>query len=195
LADDPFHSISLEEALAVAMYFPMYDPEDVRPMREDLVAVGVQELTTPTEVDKALTQSQGTALVVVNSVCGCAAGGARPGVAIALQNDVIPDHLYTVFAGVDREATSQARSYFNGYPPSSPSIALLKDGKLVAMMQRHDIEGYGPDQIAARLQDLFKAHCSRTGPSVPAEEFASLQFVQMCGSQLARKAAQRSQAS
>ena len=176
-------------------YYPMYDPEDVRPMREELVAVGIEELTTPAAVDAALSGKPGTALVVVNSVCGCAAGGARPAVAIALQNRVIPDHLYTVFAGVDRDAVATARSYFTGMPPSSPSIALLKDGNLVQMFHRHDIEGYSPDQIALKLSAAFDKHCTRPGPSIPAEEFSSLQFVQMCGSQLAAKAAQRQQAS
>jgi len=169
----------------------MYDPEDVRPMKEELLAVGVQELQTPEDVSRALEGTDGTALVVVNSVCGCAAGGARPAVAIALQNDRIPDRLYTVFAGVDREATTKAREYFDGRPPSSPSIALFKDGKLVLMLPRHDIEGYSPDHIAQRLQEAFDRYCSRPGPSIPPEEFLSLQFVQLCGSQLARKAGER----
>lgn len=175
----------------MTMFHPMYDPEDVKPMREELLAVGIEELTTAEDVDRVIPHSKGTALVVVNSVCGCAAGGARPAVAIALQNDKIPDHLYTVFAGVDREATQQARSYMDGHPPSSPSIAMFKDGKLVMMMGRHDIEGYSPDQIAARLKEGFDRLCSRPGPSIPAENFAVLEFIQMCGSQLARKAAER----
>ncbi len=175
----------------MASYYSMYDPEDVRPMREELVALGIKELTSAEEVDRAIRESRGTALVVVNSVCGCAAGGARPAVAVALQNDRIPNYLYTVFAGVDREATERARAYFGEYPPSSPSIALLKDGKLVLMMERRDIEGFSPDVIAERLAGAFDRYCTRQGPSIPAEEFASLQFGQLCGSQLARKAAER----
>ncbi len=175
----------------MAMYAPMYDPEDVRPMREELVALGIKELSTGEAVDRAIRESRGTVLVVVNSVCGCAAGGARPAVAVALQNERIPDHLYTVFAGVDREATARARTYFGDYAPSSPSIALLEDGKLRFMMERRDIEGFSPDSVAERLIAAFDNYCTRQGPSIAAEEFASLQFVQMCGSQLARKAAER----
>lgn len=140
---------------------PMYDPEDVRPMREELVAVGMQELTTPDEVDAVLKQATGTTLVVVNSVCGCAAGGARPAVAVALQNVVIPDRLTTVFAGVDREATARAREYFTGQRPSSPAMALFRDGKLVHFIPREDIEGRSPDQIAANLIAAFNTACAR----------------------------------
>jgi putative YphP/YqiW family bacilliredoxin len=170
---------------------PMYDPEDVKPMSDELVAVGCRELKTPGDVDSAVKNSPGTVLIVVNSVCGCAAGGARPGVALALQNSIIPDVSTTVFAGVDREATAQARDYFTGYRPSSPSVGLLRDGKLVFMLERSDIEGHSPEEIAERLSSAFDQYCARQGPSIPADSFAALEFVQRCGSELARKAAAR----
>jgi putative YphP/YqiW family bacilliredoxin len=131
----------------------------IKPMREELVRLGFEELKAPTEVDTALQQSDGTVMVVVNSICGCAAGKARPGVALALQNQVRPDKLLTVFAGADIEATERARSYFTGYGASSPSIALLKDGQLVFMMERHQIEGRGPQEIAQELTRAFDQHC------------------------------------
>src|SRR5215211_5311649 len=127
----------------------------IRPMREELTRLGADELKTPEEVDKALTEAKGTLMVVVNSICGCAAGKARPGIALALQHDVRSDRVATVFAGADIEATEKARSYFTGYQPSSPSIALLKDGQLVYMMERREIEGRGPEQIAQELTQAF----------------------------------------
>ena len=120
----------------------------IRPMREELTRLGVEELKTPEAVDETLQNSKGTVMVVVNSICGCAAGKARPGVALALQHDAKPDKTVTVFAGGDIEATEKARSYFTGYQPSSPSIALLKDGQLVYMMERRQIEGRYAEQIA-----------------------------------------------
>jgi putative YphP/YqiW family bacilliredoxin len=138
---------------------PMYDPALVQPMRDELTHAGVKELRTPSEVDSALGQD-GTTLVFVNSVCGCAAGSARPGLRLALENDVLPEHVVTVFAGQDREATEQARSYFHGYPPSSPSIALMKDGKVVHMVERHHIEGRTPEMIADNLKDAFNTYCA-----------------------------------
>lgn len=167
---------------------PGYPEEDVKPMREELEAVGARSLRSAQDVDSVLGQSAGTVLVIVNSVCGCAAGGARPGVSAALQNRVIPDQVTTVFAGVDREATARARDYITTHPPSSPSIALFKDGKVVYMMERQMIEGKMPDQIAAELAAAFDRFCTRQGPSIPAEKFENLQFVQVCGSQLAEKA-------
>ena len=135
-------------------------PEDViRPMREELTRLGVEELRTPEAVDLAIKNSEGTVMVVVNSICGCAAGKARPGIALALQNEVRPDKVATVFAGADIEATDRARSYFTGYMPSSPSIGLLKDGQLVYMMERYQIEGKGPEQIAEELGRAFEQHC------------------------------------
>jgi len=128
-------------------------------MREDLTRLGFEELRTPEAVDETVQNSKGTLMVVVNSVCGCAAGRARPGVALALQNDVKPDKVATVFAGADIEATERARSYFTGYNPSSPSIALLKDGQLVYMLERFQIEGRDAQQIAGELTQAFDKHC------------------------------------
>src|SRR5437763_8302090 len=127
----------------------------IRPMREELTRLGVEELRTPEAVDEAIKNSSGTIMVVVNSVCGCAAGKARPGVALALQHDVKPDKVATVFAGADVEATERARSYFTGYGPSSPSIALLKDGNLVYMLERYQIEGRDAGEIAGELTRAF----------------------------------------
>ncbi len=132
----------------------------IRPMREELTRLGAEELKTPEDVDRALSQEKGTLMVVVNSICGCAAGKARPGVARALQHPVRPDRVATVFAGADIEATEKARGYFTGYPPSSPSIALLKDGQLVYMMERRQIEGRMPDQIAEELTEAFDKFCA-----------------------------------
>lgn len=134
----------------------------IKPMREELTRLGVEELRTEADVDRTLQTSKGTVMVVVNSICGCAAGKARPGIALALQHDIRPDKVATVFAGADIEATEKARSYFTGYPPSSPSIALLKDGKLVYMMQRYQIEGRGPQEIAHELTQAFDQHCQKT---------------------------------
>lgn len=139
-----------------------YPEEVIRPMREELTRLGVQELRTPEAVDETLKNSNGTVMVVVNSICGCAAGKARPGIAMALQNEIRPDKVATVFAGGDIEATERARSYFTGYRPSSPSIGLLKDGQLVYMMERHQIEGRGPEQIAFELKQAFEQHCGAT---------------------------------
>jgi len=133
----------------------------IRPMREELTRIGVEELRTPEEVQKTIEESKGTVMVVVNSICGCAAGKARPGIARALQHSVRPDKVGTVFAGADIEATEKARSYFTGYEPSSPSIALLKDGKLVYMMERRQIEGRDASQVAGELTQAFDQHCSK----------------------------------
>ena len=139
----------------------MYPEFMIAPMREELTRFGVRELRTAAEVDQAITDTSGTTMVVVNSVCGCAAGKARPGVALALQHALKPDQVTTVFAGADVEATGRARSYFTGYPPSSPSIALLKDGKLLYMMERHQIENQEADAIAAQLTAAFEEHCAK----------------------------------
>lgn len=137
----------------------MYPPEIVDPIRADVRAIGLTELTTPAEVDTALAQP-GTALVLINSVCGCAAGGARPGLQRALQGATVrPTRSVTVFAGVDREATARARSHFAEFPPSSPSAALLKDGEVVWFLHRHQIEGRTPEQIAESFRQAFAAHC------------------------------------
>lgn len=138
----------------------------IRPMREELTRLGLEELRTPEDVDKTLANSEGTVMVVVNSICGCAAGKARPGIARALQHSVRPDKVATVFAGADIEATEKARSYFVGYEPSSPSIALLKDGKLVYMMERRQIEGKDASQVASELTQAFDQHCAKAEATV-----------------------------
>jgi len=130
-------------------------------MREDLTRLGVEELRTAQAVDDTVQNSQGTLMVVVNSVCGCAAGKARPGVALALEHNVKPAKVATVFAGADIEATERARSYFKGYGPSSPSIALLKDGQVVYMLERYQIEGRDAHQIAGELTKAFDQYCSQ----------------------------------
>jgi putative YphP/YqiW family bacilliredoxin len=143
----------------------MYPELMVVPMREELTRVGVQELRSAEEVDRALANQSGTAMVIVNSICGCAAGRMRPAVRAALQHENRPEKLYTVFAGQDREATDRARSYFTGYPPSSPSIGILRDGKLVHMIQRSDIEHREAVDIANELKKAFDKVC---GSSVTA---------------------------
>jgi len=139
---------------------PMYDERFVTPMRYELTRLGVQEMRTPDEVDARLKDAKGTTLVVVNSICGCAARMARPAVAMALQNETKPDHLTTVFAGQDADATERARSYFTGYSPSSPQIALMKDGRIVFMLERWQIEGRAADAIAEDLVEAFEEHCA-----------------------------------
>ena len=140
------------------MIVQRYPEPFIAPMRAELTRLGFQDLRTPEDVDAAVKQP-GTTMIVVNSVCGCAAGKARPGIALALTKGKRPDHLTTVFAGADVEATQQARGYFSGYPPSSPSIALIKDGKVVYMMERRQIEGQSADMIAAELRRAFETHC------------------------------------
>jgi bacilliredoxin len=140
----------------------MYPEILVIPMREELTRLGVEELKTAADVDRELSGQQGTAMVIVNSVCGCAAGRMRPAVGIALGNRAKPDRLFTVFAGQDAEATDRARSYFTGYRPSSPSIALFRNGQLVHMLERSDIEHRDPAEIAAELRRLFDQHCAAT---------------------------------
>ncbi|TNE56101.1 MAG: BrxA/BrxB family bacilliredoxin [Bacteroidetes bacterium] len=137
----------------------MYPPELVAPMKQELTGAGFQELLSPDQVDQAVKQSKGTLLVVVNSVCGCAAGNMRPGVKLSLQGDKKPEHLTTVFAGVDTEAVAQARKYFLPYPPSSPSVALFKDGELVHFLERHHIEGGTAQMIAENLVEAYNEHC------------------------------------
>ena len=137
----------------------MYPAELVQPMKEDLTNVGFQELLSASEVDNAINNREGTLLVVVNSVCGCAAGNMRPGVKLSIQHDKKPAQLTTVFAGVDQEAVAQARNYFLPYPPSSPSIALFKDGKLVHFLERHHIEGGSAQMISANLQAAYDEFC------------------------------------
>ena len=138
----------------------MYDERFVTPMRQELTRLGVEEMRSAAEVDARLKDAPGTTLVVVNSVCGCAARNARPAVAAALRHSVKPDHLTTVFAGQDVEATTRARSYFTGYAPSSPQIGLLKDGQLVFMLERWQIEGRSADEIARDLVGAFDQFCA-----------------------------------
>ena len=138
---------------------PMYDERFVTPMRQELTRLGIEELRSPDEVDARLKEAKGTTLVVVNSICGCAARMARPAVAMALQHSAKPDHLTTVFAGQDAEATERARSYFTGYAPSSPQIALLKDGKVAFMLERWQIEGRSADHLAEDLVEAFAEPC------------------------------------
>jgi putative YphP/YqiW family bacilliredoxin len=142
----------------MSMDFNFFINDVVKQAREDMVQAGYTELTTPDEVENALNQ-KGTTLVMINSVCGCAGGIARPAATHAVHYDMRPDHLVTVFAGQDKEATAQARSYFEGYPPSSPSFALLKDGKIQMMVERHEIEGHEPMQVIQKLQGAFEQYC------------------------------------
>lgn len=131
----------------------------VAPMREDLTRLGFRELRSADDVDGILENTSDPVLVVVNSVCGCAAGNMRPGVAMSLQHEIVPPVLTTVFAGQDTEATARVRDYFAGYPPSSPAVALIKDGEPIYMMERHQIEGRGPDAIAQDLMAAYQEHC------------------------------------
>src|SRR5438477_1679487 len=142
----------------------MYPEIMVMPMREELTRLGIKETRTADEVDQALKQA-GTTMVIVNSICGCAAGKMRPAIRAALQNSTRPDQAITVFAGQDREATERARTYFSGYPPSSPSIGILREGELVYMMQRSDIESSDPQTIASRLTQAFNQFCSKSAVS------------------------------
>ena len=140
---------------------PMYPEIMVIPMREELTRLGIEELRTPEAVDQALKNRPGTTMVVVNSICGCAAGRMRPAVRMAMQNSIRPDHAYSVFAGQEKEATDRARGYFTGYPPSSPSIGILRDGQLVYLMPRSDIERREAPAIAADLQAAFDKLCGK----------------------------------
>jgi putative YphP/YqiW family bacilliredoxin len=143
---------------------PMYPEIMLSPMREELTRLGVEELHTAEEVDQALKNRPGTTVVIVNSICGCAAGRMRPAVRMALQNSARPDKAFSVFAGQDKEATERAREYFTGYPPSSPSVAILRDGQLVYMMPRRDIESREAPAIAADLKTAFDRFCGRPVP-------------------------------
>lgn len=139
----------------------MYPEFFVAPMRAELTRFGVEELRTAEQVDTAVANTTGTLMIVVNSVCGCAAGKARPGIAMALQHATKPDRVATVFAGADIEATNRAREYFSGVRPSSPSVALMRDGKLIYMLERHDIENRSAEQIATELVSAFDRLCGQ----------------------------------
>ena len=144
-----------------------YPESFIGPMRQELTRLGVKELKTAAQVDDVVRQP-GTVMIVVNSMCGCAAGKARPGIARALEHPVKPDVVATVFAGGDIEATERARTYFTGYPPSSPSVAILRDGKLVYMMERRQIESQSADAIARQLTEAFDEHCTQAGSQASA---------------------------
>jgi putative YphP/YqiW family bacilliredoxin len=164
---------------------PLYDQDAVQPMRDALIAVGFQELLTSKEVDDAINVNDDqTVLVMINSVCGCAAGSARPGVSLALQHNVIPDRLVTGFAGQERDAVERIRRYIAGYPPSSPSIAMFKNGKLMYFMQRYNIEGRSAQDIAADLREAFDELCTKQGPSIPADVFEKVTYAVQCGSKI-----------
>ncbi|MBI5648143.1 MAG: BrxA/BrxB family bacilliredoxin [Ignavibacteriae bacterium] len=165
---------------------PLYDSASVQPMRDELTYVGFEELLTPADVDAAVRDTQGTLLVMLNSVCGCAAGSARPGITASLQNSIIPDRFVTVFAGMERDAVDAMRAHFTGYAPSSPNIALLKDGKVLFMMQRYDIEGRTAEEIDAYLRAMYARHCTRTGPSISKEKYDELEHARICGSSIPR---------
>ena len=165
---------------------PMYDPRSVQPMRDELVFVGFKELTTPDVVNEYLSkQNDETTFVFINSVCGCAAGSARPGVSMALQGETIPDNIVTVFAGQDKEAVDTVRSkYLAKFPPSSPSAALIKNGEVLFMLPRHHIEGRTPEEIGGILKQVFSENCAKKGPSIPSEEYDKLIHAKMCGSKI-----------
>jgi putative YphP/YqiW family bacilliredoxin len=164
---------------------PMYDQDAVQPMRDELIAVGFKELLTPQEVDEAIkVNDEKTILVMINSVCGCAAGSARPGISLALQNNKIPDKLFTVFAGQEREAVDRLRHYIPGFPPSSPCVALFKNGELIYFMQRYDIEGNDAEYISSVLKDVFNDACSNQGPSISKENFDKVMYAKQCGSKI-----------
>jgi putative YphP/YqiW family bacilliredoxin len=148
-----------EVSVSMSMSFEMYMKDVIQPMRDELTNIGFTELRTPDEVEAHFNDMKGTAIVVINSVCGCAAGLCRPGVALALRHDHVPDHRLTVFAGQDKEATAKAREYFAPYPPSSPSIAIMKDGELVHFIERHQIEDHSAEEIANNLIAAFDQHC------------------------------------
>lgn len=162
---------------------PNYDPVAVQPMREELMAVGFQELLDPAGVDAAVRQP-GLSLFVINSVCGCSAGSARPGIALALQHAKIPDHLFTVFAGMEKKAVARLREHIGPIPPSSPFVALMKDGELVWVLQRHQIERSTAVDVASVMVQAFEQHCTAAGPSIPAESFEKLGFTATCGCSL-----------
>lgn len=163
---------------------PLYDTDSVQPMRDEITYVGFEELTTAEAVENAMNKGkEKTALIFVNSVCGCAAGSARPGVTLALQNKIIPDNLYTVFAGQDRDAVDYLRTnYLSKVVPSSPSVFLFKNGELVFALNRLNIEGHEAEQIADVLAKAFDEFCEKQGPSIPKEKYDKLVSARVCGS-------------
>jgi putative YphP/YqiW family bacilliredoxin len=165
---------------------PLYPADAIKPLKEELVQCGFQELATPEEVEKAVGQA-GTTLVFVNAVCGCAGGTARPAVAFALQNKIIPDRIVTVFAGMERDAVERVRQFHKDVAaPSSPCMVLFKDGKIAKMIERSAIEGRYPQDLAQDLVAAFNEHCAKPGPSIPPEKFAQLSYAKSCGSSIPR---------
>ncbi|HQU73124.1 MAG TPA: BrxA/BrxB family bacilliredoxin [Calditrichia bacterium] len=167
---------------------PNYDPEAVQPMRDELLGFGFAEATTPEALDDVLNlKDDKVTLVFINSVCGCAAGSARPGVGEALQHTVIPDRLISVFAGQDKAAVNHLRETFlAALPPSSPAMALIKNGEVVFMVHRYMIEGYSPEQLAMGLRQIFDETCTAEGPSVPKEHYDQVLHARVCGSTIPR---------
>jgi putative YphP/YqiW family bacilliredoxin len=164
---------------------PMYDQDAVQPMRDELVAVGFTELLTPEEVDNAIkVHDDKIILVMVNSVCGCAAGSARPGVSLALQNVKIPDKIYSVFAGQERDAVERLRQYIPNFPPSSPCIAIFRNGELIYFLPRYGIEGNNAEYIANVLTEIFDDVCTSEGPSISPENFQKVLYAKQCGSKI-----------
>lgn len=164
---------------------PMYDQQAVQPMRDELIAVGFNELLTPEDADNAIkVNNDKTVLVMINSVCGCAAGSARPGISLALQHNIIPDKLYTAFAGQERDAIDRVRELIGNYPPSSPSVALFRNGELLHFMPRYEIEGRMPQDISDYWRPIFEKFCSNQGPSISPENFAKVMYAKQCGSKI-----------
>ena len=164
---------------------PIYDPDAVQWMRDELTYTGFKELLTVNDVNEYLADPKKvTVLVLINSVCGCAAGSARPGVNLALQHKVIPDYFVTAFAGMERDAVDRSRELIGNYPPSSPSAALFKNGELVHFIPRYEFEGRAPSQISAMLTDAFDEFCTKQGPSISPEDYAKLEYAKMCGSKI-----------
>jgi putative YphP/YqiW family bacilliredoxin len=165
---------------------PIYDPEACRPMWEELEQVGFESLSTPEAVEEAVVQTKGTVLLFINSVCGCSAGAARPGLSLSLQHSHIPGKLVTVFAGVHRDAVDKARELMPQVPPSSPFTAIFKDGELVYVLQRSQIEMMDAVGIAQTLRQVYDEFCEAEGPSVPREVFEAIPTIQQCGSSIPR---------
>ncbi|MCX7875435.1 MAG: BrxA/BrxB family bacilliredoxin [Melioribacteraceae bacterium] len=165
---------------------PIYDPIAVQPMRDEILYVGFKETKTSEEIDKFLeNKNDETTLVFINSVCGCSAGSARPGISEALQNSIIPNNLITVFAGQDRDAVDYLRQkYLSDIPPSSPFIALFKNGSPIYVMPRYKIEGRFPEEIADELKQVFNNVCNGVGPSISKEKYDKLIHAKMCGSKI-----------
>jgi len=163
---------------------PLYNQEIVQPMRDELIAVGFIELRLPIHVDHIMKTSSGILLIVINSICGCAADSARPGVSLALQNDVIPDHLYTVFAGQERDTLEKLRTYITAHTPSSPSVAMFENKKLIYFLPRFEIEGCSKEEVANKLIQTFNLYCKKKGPSVSPEQYRDLLYAKEHGLQI-----------